>query len=215
MNIKWDSFVRNTYDPNDPEQLISWFTAAMPVQAGNKVEGFELESMALPVYDTLFVSGKTDTLRFVDYGPKVETHTYLQDEVIAKHFNGKGYNTAIPLIPVSETFNAVETYTAFHQSLLDYLEKGYIDSTIATSLTESSAAVLTALTTNAVSDAVFNLKAVKKIIEGEDEKHKNKEGHDANENGKPQPLILKELRKILKFNLKFIMKKLKGKSDQD
>ena len=210
----WRVHVRNSYESTDPTQRISWYTTTKRVQAGDEVKGFELKSMALPVYDPLFVRGKTATLRFVDYGPKVETHNYLQDEVIAKHVNGKGVNTAIPLIPVSETFNAVETYTAFHQSLLDYIEKGYIDSIISTSLTESSASVLTALTANDVNSALSKLKAVKKLIEGEDEAHKNEKGHDA-EHGKPEPLILKELRKILKFNIKYIKKKLKGDSKED
>ena len=100
----------------------------------------------------------------------------------------------IPLIPVSESFNAVETYTAFHQSLLDYMEKGYIDSILATSLTESSTAVLSALKANDVNSALSNLKDVKMLVEGKKDK--------------PQPLIIKELRKILKFNLKFINTKL-------
>ena len=211
----WRVLVRDSYESTDPTQRVSWYTTTKRVQAGDEVEDFELESMALPVYDTLFVRGKTATLRFTDYGPKVETHNYLQDEVIAKHVKGKGVNTAIPLIPVSETFNAVETYTAFHQSLLDYIEKGYIDSIISTSLTESSAAVLTALTLNDVNSALSKLKAVKKLVEGEDENHKNEKGNGDSDKGKPQPLILKELRKILKFNLKFIKKELKGDSKED
>lgn len=209
----WHIFVRDTYDSNDPTQLVSWATTTKSVQAGNEVEGIELKSMALPVYSTLFVSGETDNLGFVDYGPKVETSTYYRDKVIGKHFEGKAFNTAIPLIPVSESFNAVETYTSFHQSLLDYMEKGYIDSILAASLTESSTAVLNALTADDVNSALSKLKTVKKLVEGEDEHHKDKKGHNESEEGKPQPLIIKELRKILKFNIKFIKKKLKGHSD--
>lgn len=190
----WRIHVRDTYEPKDPTQRVSWATTTKQVQAGNELVGIELKSMALPVYDALFVRGETDNPGFVDYGPKVETHSYFRDELIGKHFEGKAYNTAIPLIPVSETFNAVETYTAFHQSLLDYIEKGYIDSIISTSLTESSAAVLTALKANDVNSALSNLKDVRILVEGEKDK--------------PQPLIIKELRKILKFNLKFINTKL-------
>ena len=190
----WRIHVRNTYDKNDPTQRVGWFTTKKSVHAGNELEGIELKSMALPVYDTLFVRGETDNPGFVDYGPKVETHSYFRDELIAKHFEGKAYNTAIPLIPVSESFNAVETYTAFHQSLLNYMEKGYIDSILTTSLTESSTAVLSALKANDVNSALSNLKNVKMLVEGKKDK--------------PQPLIIKELRKILKFNLKFINTKL-------
>ena len=190
----WRISVRNTYDANDPTQRVGWSTTKKRVQAGNEVEGFELKSMALPVYSTLFVRGKTNSFGFVDHGPKVETHSYIRDELIAKHFEGKAINTAIPLIPVSESFNAVETYTAFHQSLLDYMEKGYIDSILATSLTESSTAVLNALTADDVNGALSNLKEIRKLVEGENDKH--------------QPLIMKELRKILNFNLKFINTKI-------
>ena len=190
----WDIFVRDTYDSNDPTQMVSWANTTKSVQAGNELEGIELKSMALPVYDTLFVRGETDNPGFVDHGPKVETHSYFRDDLIAKNFEGKAINTAIPLIPVSETFNAVETYSAFHQSLLDYMEKGYIDSILSTSITESSAAVLTALKANDVNSALSNLKDVKMLVEGKKDK--------------PQPLIIKELRKILKFNLKFINTKL-------
>ena len=54
----------------------------MPVQAGDEVEDFERESMALPVYGTLYTSGKTDILSFIDYGPNVETHTYKTCKII-------------------------------------------------------------------------------------------------------------------------------------
>lgn len=211
----WHIFVRDTYDSNDPTQRVGWSTTKKRVQAGNEVEGIELKSMALPVYDTLYVRGKMDSFGFVDHGPKVETHSYLRDEVIAKHFEGKAFNTAIPLIPVSVPFNPIETYTAFHKSLLGYVEKGFIDSSIATNLTDTSTAVLTALTASSINDALSNLKAVKKLVEGEDEKHKNEKEHDEGKNGKPQSLILKELRKVLKFNLKFIKKKLKAESADD
>ena len=190
----WRIHVRDTYEPKDPTQRISWATTTKQVQAGNELVGIELKSMALPVYDALFVRGETDNPGFIDHGPKEETHSYYRDELIAKHFEGKAINTAIPLIPVSETFNAVETYTAFHQSLLDYMEKGYINSILSTSITESSAAVLTALKANDVNSALSNLKDVRILVEGEKDK--------------PQPLIFKELRKILKFNLKFINTKL-------
>lgn len=209
---QWDLFVRDTYDSNDPEQLISWFTVSLPTHAGKEVKDFNIESMSLPVYGVVYTSGKTEGLAYVDYGPNVDTQTYFNQEILSKNFDGKGINTVVPLIPISIPFKSVETYTAFHQSLLDYIEKGFVDARIATSLTDTSKAVLTALTKNDVKDALSNLKAVKKLIEGEDENHKN---HDKNDAGKPQLLIVKELRKILKFNLKFIEKKLKGESADD
>ena len=67
----WRVLVRDSYESTDPTQRVSWYTTTKRVQAGDEVEDFELESMALPVYDTLFVRGKTATLRFTDYGPKV------------------------------------------------------------------------------------------------------------------------------------------------
>ncbi len=206
----WDIFVRDTYDSNDPTQLVSWATTTKSVQAGDELEGIELKSMALPVYDALYVRGETNNPGFEDYGPKEETHSYFRDEIIARHFEGKAFNTAIPLIPVSETFNAVETYTAFHQSLLHYIKKGYIGTTIAPSLADASSGVLTALMINDVNSALSKLKVVKKLIEGVDKDHNNEKDNSGEGKSKPQPLILKELHKILKFNIKYIKKKLKA-----
>ena len=199
---QWRVHVRDTYEVTDPTQRISWFTSKAAVQAGDEVDDFEFKSTALPVYTELYTNGKTDILSYIDYGPNVETQNYFNEEVLAKHINGKGFNTAIPLIPISTPFNAVETYTEFHQSLLGYIEKGFIDASIAVSIKDVSVAVLTALTANTVDESLSNLESLKKLIDDESE-----HSDDINTS---QALILKELREILVFNLEFIKKQLTG-----
>lgn len=193
---QWRVLTRNTYDPNDPEQRIGWYTTKMAVQPGSEIKGFEYESIALPVYGTVYASGETEILAYVDHGPNAEAQAYFYGQVIDKHANGKAVNTAVPLIPVSDPFNLSETYTSFHKYLLKYIEKGFIDTSITTDLMDASTAVLNALRAKDVNHALLNFKTVKKLVEGE--------------TGKPHPISLKELRKILNFNLMFINKKLEG-----
>lgn len=180
-------------------------------------------TQALPVYDKAYSAGAAGILAFVDYGPNVMVADYWDKEVESPRIKGKGIYTAVPMIPFSTPFNSVETYSSFHNFLLEYIDKGFIDSSISISLTDASTAVLTALTADDVNSALSQLKTVKKLVEGEDghhedkkhkdKKHKDKKDHDESEESKPQPLIIKELRKILKFNIKFIKKKLKGHSE--
>lgn len=189
---KWRSHVRNTYELNDPEQRIGWSSSRMPVQAGKTIEGFEITSMALPIYRAAYVSGKTEILAYVDYGPNADVQYYFNEEIIGKNFEGKAVITAVPSIPVSVPFNPLETYTAFHQSLLDYIKKGFVDASIVTNISDTSTVVLTALKANDVNSALSNLKKIRMLVEGKNDK----------------PLVLKELRKILIFNIKFINTKL-------
>lgn len=211
----WKEIIRGSYDEQKPGKWINWYTTSSPVTPGNEIEGFEVKIMSLPVYSNIYVEGDTEILAFPDYGPNLEVQEYFQEKVVLKGFNGKAIYTAVPLIPISEPFDPILTYTSFHNYLLEYIEKQYFDPSISISLTDASTAVLTALTANDVKGGLSNLKIVKKLVEGEDENHKNEKGHEETKNGKPQPLIIKELRKILKFNLKFIKKKLKGESDDD
>jgi len=215
--IDWKEIIRSSYNEQELGSWINWYTTSSPVTPGNEIEGFEVKVMALPVYSNVYVEGDTEILAFPDYGPNLEVQEYFQEKIVLKEFNGKAVNTAVPLIPISVPFNPVETYTPFHQYILEYIEKGYVDASIATSFKNTSAAVLTALTSNDVNSALSNLKLVKKLVEGEDEnyKDKDKKDHDKSDEDKPEPLIVKDLRKILKFNIKFIKKKLKGETDDD
>ncbi len=212
---KWKEIIRNSYDENELGKWVNWYTTSSPVKAGKKIDNFEVKGMALPGYSVAFVEGETGILSYPDYGPNIEVQTYFEEDIVSKHFNGKAINIAVPMIPISVPFNSVETYSSFHNFLLGYIDKGFIEPSISISLTDASTAVLTALTANDVDVALSNLKAVKKLVEGEYENHKDKKDHGESEEGKPQPLIIKELRKILKFNLKFIKKKLKGHSEHD
>lgn len=206
----WRGIIRPSYEDNDPTTRVSWYSSYNSIQKGNSAEGYQVSSMALPVYSQAFTKGPRSTLSYIDYGPNIQTQYYFDKEVHAKHGKGKRINTGIPLIRLSTPFDPTETYTAFHEYLIEYIEKGFIETSIATSLTDTSAAVLAALTANDVKNALSNLKAVNKLVEGEDGDHENKKGQADDEIGKPKPLIVKELRKILKFNLNFIMKQLKS-----
>jgi len=208
--IDWKEIIRGSYDKTKTGKWINWYTTSSPVTAGNKIEGFEVKIMALPVYSNIYVEGDTEILAFQDYGPSLEVQEYFQEKVVLKDFNGKSIYTSVPLIPISEPFHPISTYTSFHDYLLKYIEKKYVDSSISMSLIDASTAVLTALTANEVNSALTKLRAVKKLVEGEDGNHKNK--NDDSE--KAKPLIIKELRNILKFNIKFITKKLKELSGE-
>ena len=208
----WKNRIRDSYDDTKPGIWINWHTSTSSVTAGNEIEGFKVSGMALPAYGVAFVEGETGILTYRDYGPNIEIQTYFEENIVSKHFYGKSVNTAVPLIPISVPFKPIETYASFHGYLLEYIEKQYIDQSIAKSMTDASLNILQALNNNSFNDAAPNLKALKKLIEGEDEQ--NKKGDDSVK-GKPQPLIVKELRKILKFNIKYIIKKLKGDSVDD
>ncbi|MCW8988117.1 MAG: hypothetical protein OQK75_10690 [Gammaproteobacteria bacterium] len=211
----WKEIIRGSYVEQETGKWINWYTTSSPVTPKNEIEGFEVTGMALPVYSNIYFEGDTEILAFPDSGPNLEVQEFFQEKVVLKGFNGKAVYTAVPLIPISEPFNLISTYTSFHKYLFEYIEKQFIDPVISTSLIDASTAVLTALTANDVKGGLSNLKIVKKLVEGEDENHKNEKGHEETKSGKPQPLIIKELRKILKFNIKFIKKKLEGQSDHE
>lgn len=207
---KWKEIIRNSYDEKELGKWVNWYTTTSPVKAGKKIDNFEVKGMALPGYSVASVEGETGILSYPDYGPNIEVQTYFEEEIVSKLFNGKAINTAVPMIPISVPFNSVETYSSFNNFLLGYIDKGFIDPSISRSLTDASTAVLVALKADDINSALSKLKTVKKLVEGEDDNHKAKKAHGMSEEAKPQPLITKELRKILKFNIEYIKKKLKG-----
>ena len=210
----WKVILRDSFAENDPGKWVNWYTSTSPVEQGSDIDGFEIVSMALPVYDGAYTEGQSGIITFPDYGPNHETQMYWQDNIVAKHFMGKSINTAAPLIPIYSPPNIIQTYAAFHDSLLEYIEKKYIDESISQNITETSIEILSALSNNLTSDALIKLKELHQLIEGVDGTHDTKKEKDSTNKNK-MPLINKEVRKIIKFNIKYFMHQLKDNSSFD
>lgn len=191
----WDYHFRKSYEENSNEKRISWYTTSAKISAGMKVKGFKVISSALPVYNVAYVAGDTDTLGFTDHGPNQYTHMYFIEEIVVKQ-RDREINTSIPLIPVDVPFNPAKTYKFFDTFLQKYIEDGYIDISIATDIKQASKDVLLAIN-KSNNDTILKLKNLIELI-----KNIN------NATPKTKPLIHKEVRTILNFNINYIINRL-------
>lgn len=195
LPVNWNYLVRKSYEKNSNEKRISWYTTSTKISAGMSVNGFKVISSALPVYNVAYVAGDTDTLSFTDHGPNQYTHMYFVEEILAKQID-REINTSIPLIPVDVPFNPTKTYKSFDAFLQKYIENGYIDTSIAANIKQASNDVL--LTINKSNkDAILKLKVLIELIK------------DINNTApETKPLIHKEVRTILHFNINYIINRL-------
>ena len=191
----WNYLVRKSYEENSNEKRFSWYTTTKKISSGASAKGFKVISSALPVYNVAFVAGDTETLSFTDHGPNQYTHMYFIEEIVAKQTD-REINTSIPLIPVDVPFDPAKTYQVFDEFLHKYVENGYIDTSIATNIKQTSKDVLLAMN-KSNKDAILKLKVLIELIKTTN-----------NTIPKTKPLIHKEVRTILNFNINYIINRL-------